>query len=237
MKTLTRKTISAIKTYQMIENGDKIAVNLSGGKDSLMLVYILCEIKKCLCLSFDLIAITLDMCFENKCTDFSQVSSFCKMLGVSHYIKVSLLWDLIFVKRKEKSPCSLCSKIKKGILNDFATRLGCNKVALGHHFDDAVETLLLNLFYNGTFECFSPVTYLSRRNLTAIRPMIFCKESRILSCAKEIGLPVLEKLCPFDGKSKRESVKKILKVIESTLCPDIKDKLFHALTKSGISKW
>lgn len=237
MKNLTRKVLAAIKNYNMVSEGDELAVCLSGGKDSLLLLYVLNEIRERCGMDYSLKALTLDMCFENRCTDFSQIKFFCNTLKVSHYVKAVPLWDLIFVKRKEKNPCSLCSRMRKGILNDFAVSLGCNKVALGHNFDDVIETFLLNLFYNGNLNCFSPVTYLSRKKVTTIRPLVFCKESQIVTCVRDLKLPVVKKMCPSDGNTRREDVKQMLKTIENSLCPNIKDRIFQALVKSKIAKW
>lgn len=216
----------------MLNNGDSVAVCISGGKDSLTLLYLLAKIQKFYKKDFSLNAIILDMCFNNTETNYSSIELFCKTLNVPCYIKRVPLWDLIFVKRKEKNPCSLCSRIRKGILSDIAVSLGCNKIALGHHKEDAIETLLLNLFYNGNFKCFSPVTYLSRKNITVIRPLIFCSEGKISSFSKELNLPIIKSECPADASTKRQKIKNLIDVLEQETSINIKKNLFNVLLSS-----
>lgn len=232
MKILTKRVLKALEKYSMIKNGDSICVFVSGGKDSLVLLYLLSKIKNFYRKKFNVIAITLDMCFNNTFQDCFEIKKFCENLSIPYYVKRFPLWEIIFLKRKEKSPCSLCSKMRKGILIEEALSLGCNKVALGHHKDDVVETLLLNLFYNGNFKCFSPVTYLSRKEVTMIRPLFFCDEHYIDNFAKKISLPILKNKCPADGITKRQKIKELLNILENNLCTDVKKFLFNSILKS-----
>ena len=232
MKNLIKRVLKALEKYNMIRSGDSICVFVSGGKDSLVLLYLLSKIKRFYHKNFSIIAITLDMCFNNTFQDYSEIKKFCENLGVPYYVKRSPLWEIIFVKRKEKSPCSLCSKMRKGILINEALNLGCNKLALGHHKDDAVETLLLNLFYNGNFKCFSPITYLSRKKVTMIRPLFFCNELSVNNFAKKISIPILKNKCPADGITKRQKIKELLNMLESELHTDIKKALFNSILNS-----
>ena len=236
MNFLINKVFSALKKYSMLESGDDVAVALSGGKDSLTLLYTLAKIKEYYPEKFSIKALFLDMMFNGEplvSTRLNNLKNFCDSLGVPFFVKSAKLWDLIFVERKEKSPCSLCSRMRKGILNDAATKLGCNKIALGHHFDDAVETLILNLFYNGKFNCFLPVTYLSRKNITMIRPLFFCKESSIISFSKKLSFPVLKNECPMDKNTKRQKVKEILALIEENISKDAKKRLFDSFFRNS----
>lgn len=165
MNKIIGKVRRALDEYNMINDNDKIAIALSGGKDSLALLVTLSEIKKYYSKKFEIIAITLDPCFNDNQTDFSNVSKLCDKLNVEHVIKQTNLWEIIFKIRKERSPCSLCSKMRRGILHTLCIEHNCQRIALGHHQDDAIETFFMNLFYNGKLECFSPLSYLSRRNL------------------------------------------------------------------------
>ena len=190
----------------MIEDGDKIAVGVSGGKDSLTLLETLAKLSKYYPKKFSVVAISVDM-FNGK-TDFSKVSKMCDELGVEHHIVLKQLYELLFEVRKEKNPCSLCSKIRRGTLCNKANELGCNKVALGHHADDLIETFFLSLFYEGRLSTFSPKTYLTKTNITVIRPMILVWEKYIISHAK--NLPVVHNNCPADKHTNREMVKNLL---------------------------
>ena len=237
MDFLLKKVLKALEKYEMLKNGDSVCVFVSGGKDSLALLYLLSKIKNFYSKKFNIIAITLDMCFNNAETDYTNIKKFCEKLDIPYHIVRVPLWEIIFLRRKEKSPCSLCSKMRKGILISEALSIGCNKVALGHHKDDAIETLLLNLFYNGSFKCFSPVTYLSRKNVTMVRPLVFCSEQSINSFVKKLSLPVVKNMCPADGVTKRHRVKELLSVLENSLCTDVKKMLFNALLASETNNW
>lgn len=222
--SLLRKCVSQ---YRLIENGDKIAVGLSGGKDSSTLLKLLKEYSRFSPEKFQLVAITVDLGFNGKEGDFSMFSEYCEKLGVEYHIERTQIGEVVFDVRKEKNPCALCSKMRKGALYSKAAELGCNKVALGHHADDLIETMMLSLFYEGRLSTFSPKSFLNRTNLTLIRPMLFIKESYIKPFAAE--LPVKKSVCPADNATKRTYVKSVLKEISKEV-PDIREMIFTAIT-------
>jgi tRNA(Ile)-lysidine synthase TilS/MesJ len=176
---------NAVDTYNMIEEGDKIAVGVSRGKDSVLLLKALCGLRVFYPKKFDIVAITLDMRFNNTDGNFSEIQKICDEYDVPYVIKRTELFDIIFNIRKESNPCSLCARMRRGILHDTAKETGCNKIALGHHQDDAAETVLMNLLSGATLSCFSPKSYLDRRELMLIRPMIYLTAFR-LKRAKEL---------------------------------------------------
>lgn len=172
----------ACDDYAMIQDGDKIAVGVSAGKDSLSLLCTLAELRRFYPKKFELVALTIDMKYDDiggAPSDFSQIRELCERLGVEYFVEPSNIAKIVFDIRKESNPCSLCAKLRRGMVNDTAKKLGCNKVALGHHFDDAVETFMLSLLYEGRINCFSPVTYLDRRDITLIRPMLYIHEKTV----------------------------------------------------------
>ncbi|MDQ5983414.1 MAG: tRNA-cytidine(32) 2-sulfurtransferase [Eubacteriales bacterium SKADARSKE-1] len=236
MKKLISQVGSAIDHYNMINDGDNIAVCLSGGKDSTFLLYALNEIQKYHDKSFILKAITVDPCFNNSFTDFSKIEKLCDKLKIEYVIKRTNLAQIIFDIRKEKNPCSLCARMRRGILHDTAKENNCNKIALGHHFNDVNETFLLNLFNNGNISCFSPITYLSRKDIYMIRPLIYCTESKIIAAIKRNFLPVIKSTCPADGHTEREKIKNLISDLEKTY-PNLSKKLFGAIQRSSISGW
>lgn len=236
MKKIIGKVRKALDEYSMINDNDKIAIALSGGKDSVALLVALCEIKKYYSKKFDVIAITLDPCFNNKKTDFSSISELCEKLNVKHIIKQTNLWEIIFEIRREKSPCSLCSKMRKGILHTLCVEHNCQRIALGHHQDDAIETFFMNLFNNGKLECFSPLSYLSRRNLFMIRPLILCSEKEVKNFVFNNNLPVCKSDCPMDGHTERENFKSLTNLMESKY-PNLRKNLMNSLKKSHLNNW
>ena len=175
-----------VDEYRMIQPGDRIAIGVSGGKDSLVLLRTLAELRKFYPVPFELVAITLDMGYEN--ADFSSIARLCQSLDVPYIVKKTDIKQVIFDIRREKNPCALCAKLRRGSLNDAAREQGCGKVALGHHFDDAVETFMLSLFYEGRLSCFRPVTYLDRTDLTVIRPMLYMTEREVINFAARQAL-------------------------------------------------
>lgn len=221
----------AVDDYEMIEDGDKIAVGVSGGKDSLALLSALAGLRLFYPKKFELIAITEDMGFEG--SDFSAIAEFCQSLNVPYFVEKTDIAKVIFDIRKESNPCSLCAKMRRGALHGDAKKHGCNKVALGHHFDDAVETFMLNLFFEGRVGCFSPVTYLSRADLTMIRPMIYMPEKEVRAYATKVELPVMKSPCPADGNTKREEMKNLLHNFEREH-PGLKYRIFGAIQRGGI---
>lgn len=227
---------AAIDKYNMINENDKIAVGVSGGKDSLILLYALNKLKKFYPVNFEIVAITIDPCFNSINMYTSKIKKFCDSLGVEYIIKNSNLGNIVFKESKVKSPCSLCSRMRRGILHNIAKEHSCTRLALGHHFDDAVETFFMNLLNGGKIGCFSPVSYLSRKDLFLIRPMIFCKEKDILSVSTKYNLPVEKSSCPVDGKTQRQVTKKLIKSLENSY-PDIKQKVLGAMQRANIDNW
>lgn len=211
MQKLLSLARKAISDYKMIEDGDKIAVGLSGGKDSITLLAVLAAYKKFAPEKFDLIAINIDMGFED--IDKNQVQAtkdFCESVGVPLIIEKTDIAAIIFDERKEKSPCSLCSKMRRGALNNVAIDHGCNKLALGHHADDVIETMMLSLLYEGRFSTFMPISYMDKSKITLIRPLVYIEEKQINWTAKRLGLPVIFNPCPRDKHTKREDVKQLI---------------------------
>ncbi len=227
---------NAIDCYNMIEENDKIAVGVSGGKDSLVLLYGLHLLSKYYPKKFSVVAITADPCFEGKSSDFSAIEDFCNEHSIPYRIKRTELYNVVFKNRQEKNPCSLCARMRRGILHDMAKELGCNKIALGHHLDDAVETFMMNLLLGGTLSCFSPVTYLSNKDIYMIRPMITLTENEVANACIRNNLPVTKSNCPVDKTTMREQTKDLIKKLECDY-PQIKQKIIHAIKKADISDW
>lgn len=227
---------SAMEKYNMVADGDRIAVGLSGGKDSTAMLVALANIRRFYPHKFDLVAISLDPCFGGEETDYSPLEKLCAELDVEYIIKRTELGKIIFETRKEKNPCSLCAKMRRGALHDAAKAAGCNKVALGHHMDDATQTFMMNLLNGGHIGCFSPVTYLSRKDIFVIRPMIFCRESEPARIVRRMELPVVKSRCPADGVTERESMKILLKDFEKKY-GDINSKIIGAMQRKGIDGW
>ena len=231
MKRILSFVRRAVDDYQMIEEGDRIAVGVSAGKDSLTLLHALAELRRFYPKRFELVAITIDMGFPN--ADFTPVREFCERLDVPYHVFPSEIYKIIFEVRKEKNPCSLCAKMRRGALHNAAKSLGCNRVALGHHFDDAVETFMLNLFYEGRIGCFSPVTYLSRADLHLIRPMIYLPEKDVRYFAAHTELPVVKSSCPADGNTEREAMKQLLATLDREH-KGLRYRIFGAMQRAEI---
>lgn len=225
---------SACQKYDMIEEGDKIAVGVSAGKDSLALLAAMARLREFYPKKFQLVAVTVDMRFGEKDGDFSSIKALCEKLNVEYYVKSTSLAKLIFDVRQEKNPCSLCSKMRRGALNVAAKELGCNKLALGHHLDDVAETFIMNLFNGGSLDCFQPVTYLDRQNITVIRPMIFARESDCARVARKENLPVIKSSCPADGTTEREEAKQFLNSLEKKY-GNVRTKILGAMQKKSIN--
>ena len=215
MKRILSCMRRAIDEYNLIEDGDKIAVGISGGKDSLVLLKALSLYSHFSPQKFSLVAITIDM-FAGK-SDFGEISELCKELGVEYHIINSDIYQIVFEERKESNPCSLCAKLRRGMLNTTAIKLGCNKLALGHTSDDVLHTFLLSLFYEGRLSSFLPKLYMDRTGMTVIRPLILADEKDIISVAKT--LPVKKSNCPADKQTKREYVKNLVKHIQNIIVP------------------
>lgn len=236
MQQIMSQIRAAVDSYQLIQSGDRIAVGISGGKDSLVLLCALANMRKFLPMKYDLVAITVDPCFDNIQTDFRQVEELCRRLQIKYEIRRSQLGNIIFEQRKESNPCSLCARMRRGILHDMSKKHNCNKLALGHHFDDAVQTFFMNLFYGGKIGCFSPMSYLSRKDLYLIRPMVFCEESKVESAAQRYHLPVVKSECPVDGHTCRQSTQELIKDLEKQF-PDLRRKVMGALQRADIDGW
>lgn len=227
MQKLLSKTRQAINDFNMINYNDKIAVGLSGGKDSVTLLHILKNYQKFSPQKFELIAITLNP----GGVDNGPLHELCKKLDVPFYEIQTDIAKIVFDIRKEKNPCSLCAKLRRGALNDAAMKLGCTKVALGHHKDDAVETFVMAMFYEGRVNCFSPKSYMEKYNLSIIRPMVYIDEYMIKKTVKDNGYPIIKNPCIADGHTKRQEVKELIKNLQGTF-PNLKEKLFSSLNNS-----
>lgn len=222
----------AVEQYHMIEEGDRIAVGVSAGKDSLTLLCALAELRRFLPATFDLVAVTIDMGFKEG-FDLSRVEELCAQLSIPYHIVKTEIAEIIFDVRKEPNPCSLCARMRRGALHDAAKELGCNKLALGHHYDDVVETFMLNLFFEGRIGCFQPVTYLSRKDLTMIRPLVYTEEREITRFARRAELPVCKSPCPADKHTERERMKEYLAVFDREH-PGLYTRIAGAIARGGI---
>ena len=224
----------AVDDYKMIDEGDRIAVGVSGGKDSLLLLLALKHLQSYYPKHFELEAITIELGFEGM--DFATVKELCAELEIPYTCLKTDIKEIVFDVRKEENPCSLCAKMRRGALNDAIRERGISKLALGHHFDDAVETFMMNLLFEGRLGCFRPVTFLDRSGVTQIRPMIYAGEGKIANLAEKLELPVVENPCPMDKTSKRHEIKDMLK----TMCgdyPDMKSKIFGAMQRLPLAGW
>ena len=224
----------AVDNYSMITENDTIAVGISGGKDSLTLLYALAHLKRFYPIPFCLTAITIDLGFGNQ--NMKAIQEFCQFLDVPYVIEPTQIADIVFQERKEKNPCSLCAKLRKGCLNTKIKEMGCNKVAYAHHSDDLIETMMLSLLYEGRFHTFAPVTYLDRSNLTVLRPLMYCSEIEVIAFTRKYRLPVSKNLCPLDGYTKREEMKQLIQQLEEHN-RGTKKRLFHALETGNIDGW
>ncbi len=226
----------AIQEFDMIQDGDRIGVGVSGGKDSVILLRGLVMLKRFIGIDYEVVGITLDPGFGGKETDYSPIQEMCRELGVEYVIKRTQIGEIVFDVLQEKNPCSLCSRMRRGALHDTARELGCNKIALGHHYDDAVETFVMNLFSEGRLGCFSPVSYLTRKRLTMIRPLVFAPEKDIAATVKRLNLPVVKSVCPADGVTNRQRTKEFLREREKA-DPGFTYRLFGAMRRAGLDGW
>jgi tRNA 2-thiocytidine biosynthesis protein TtcA len=236
MQKLMGQMRAAMERYAMIQPGDRVAVGVSGGKDSLTLLAGLAQLREYYPVPFSLVAITADPCFGGAETDFSSVEEFCRSINVPYYIRRTRLGTIIFEERKEENPCSLCARMRRGILHEMAIEHQCRSLALGHHFDDAVQTFFMNLFYGGKLGCFSPKSYLSRRDLWLIRPMVFCEERDIRNAAIRHQFPVVKSACPADGNTSRKGTEELIAQLE-TQFPDLRRKVMGAMQRAGLDHW
>ena len=223
-----------IDDYRMIEPNDRIAVGVSGGKDSLALLVLLAALREYYPYPYELTALTIDMGLEGM--DFSPVESLCERLKVPYRCIRTQIAPIIFQHRKEKNPCSMCAKMRRGALNQALLEQGFTKVALGHHYDDAVETFLMNLIYEGRIGCFQPVTYLDRTGVTQIRPMLYLTEKTVSNFAQRENLPVVHNPCPADKHTKRQEIKELITTL-SEQYPDLKNRVFGAMQRRPLPEW
>ena len=226
-KFIRARTIKALQDYKMIREGDRIAVGVSGGKDSLALLYVLRFLQRSLPVRFEMTAVAVNLGWE---VDYTPLVEFCRAAGVPYQQVDTRIGPIIFETRKEKNPCALCSRMRRGALDNRARELDCNKVALGHHLDDAIETMFLSMFYEGRTRTFLPSTYLDRKDLTLIRPFIYIPEKNISHLAREASLPLVENPCPASGETKRQEVKEIVEYIEKKI-PRVRHRLWLALQR------
>ena len=222
-----------VEDYNMIEDGDKIAVGVSGGKDSLVLLKLLAALRGYHNKAFALEAITIDMGLG---MDYSGIEALCEELEVPYTVVKTEIGPIIFDYRKEKNPCSMCAKMRRGALNQALLDRGCNKLALGHHYDDAVETFLMSLIYEGRISCFQPVTHLDRTGITQIRPMLYIHEKTVDAFARRMELPVLQNRCPVDKHTTREEVKDLIYDLVKVY-PDLKERIFGAMQRYPLEAW
>lgn len=224
----------AVDDYHMIEDGDKVAVGISGGKDSLTLLYALSALRRFYPKQFELLAVTVSLGFDG--FDLEGVRSLCRKLGVPYLVVDTEISRIVFEERREENPCSLCAKLRKGALNQTVSDAGCNKVAYAHHRDDVVETMLLSLFFEGRLHTFSPVTRLDRTGLTVIRPLLYMSESDVIGFRNKYDLPVVKSPCPADGHTRREYVKQLLRQLNLEN-PGIKNRMFTAIQRGNMKGW
>jgi len=236
MQTLLGYTRKAIEEFDLIQNGDRIAIGISGGKDSVALLRVMYLLKRFIGIDYDLVAITLDPQFGGVATDYSPIQKLCDEMNIEYIIKRTHIGEIVFDIRKEKNPCSLCARMRRGALHDIAKENGCNKLALGHHYNDAVETFMMNLFNEGRIGCFSPKSYLSRKDLTLIRPMVFIPEKEIISAITRTNLPIVKSVCPADGTTSRQATKEFLQEKEK-FDDGFTYRIFGAMRRSGIDGW
>lgn len=233
MQRILSRVRRCVSDYNMIEKDDVIAVGVSGGKDSLTLLCTLARLQSFYPIPFTLKAISLDMGYN---ADFSKITAMCEELGVEYHVVPTNIKQIVFDIRKEEHPCSLCARLRRGALNEAAKSFHCNKVALGHHLDDAVETFFMSLFFEGRINCFAPVTFLDRTGITKIRPMLYVYEKEIIGVARRYELPVLASGCPADGYTKRQEIKELIKNLGVDY-RDLKKQVFSAIQRSELRGW
>lgn len=234
LKRLLSNVRRALDNYQMIDDGDKLAVGVSGGKDSLSLLCALSELRRFYPRHFELSAVSVDLGFDNMKLD--EVNALCKRLDVPYKVVQTEISRIVFKERQEKNPCSLCAKLRKGALNQALKDMGCNKVAYAHHKDDVVETMLMSLIYEGRFHTFSPVTYLDKSGITVIRPLLYVSEADVIGFQNKYKLPVVKSSCPVDGHTKREYVKQLLRQLNLEN-PGVKSRMFTAIEQKDLKGW
>ena len=235
-ETLLPRLQAAIYRYGMIKPGDRVAVGVSGGKDSIALLSLLASFHEFSAHPFSLTAVTLDPGFEGGEGDYSAVADLCASMGIPYLLRRTHIYETVFQDRREKNPCSLCARLRRGALHQAAQDVGCNVVALGHHQDDAAQTFLMNLLGGGALGCFSPKTLLDRRGLTLIRPLVFLEEGEIAAYVRRKGLPVVKSRCPADGHTRREEMKTLLQELSGRYGP-LEARIVQAMQKADLDGW
>lgn len=230
LQRLYSYTRRALDDYEMIQEHDTVAVGISGGKDSLTLLYSLAGLRHFYPVPFELTAITVDLGYE---LGTDEIAALCQKLDVPYQVIHTQIRDIVWNEQNQKNPCSICAKLRKGALNDAAMSLGCNKIAYGHHREDMIETMLLSLLFEGRFHTFSPVTHLERTGLTVIRPLMYVPESEVIGFQHKYNLPVQHNPCPADGHTKRKYVKELLRQINRDN-PGVKDRMFTAILNGNL---
>lgn len=223
-----------VEDYNMIEEGDVVAVGVSGGKDSVLTLAALAKLRDFYPKKFDVAAMTIDAGAPGM--DFAPIARLCGELDVPYHLIPVPIYEIVFEYRKEKNPCSLCAKLRRGALSTEMNRLGLTKIALGHHYDDAVETMVMSLFLEGRIGCFQPVTYLDRSGVTQIRPLLYVQEREVKGAVKRLELPVVKNPCPANGTTKREETKELLRQLEKQF-PQLKKKIFGAIQRYPLYGW
>ena len=222
-----------VEDYKMIQSGDRVAVGVSGGKDSVALLVFLAQLRSSSSCDFHLEAITIDMGLG---MDYSPIRDLCERLNVPYTVVPTQIGPVIFDYRKEKNPCSMCAKMRRGALNQALLDRGLHKLALVHHYDDAVETFFMNLLFEGRIGCFQPVTDLDRTGIIQIRPMLYIHEKTIDNFVVNQQLPVIENRCPVDKITKRTEVKDLIFEL-SARYPDLKERIFGAMQRYPLPEW
>ena len=227
-----------VEDYDMIKPGDRIGVGVSGGKDSLLLLVALAELRKFYPVPYEVEAFTLDMGHADGYPgmDFSEIAQLCKKLDVPYTILNSEIHHIIFDLRKEKNPCSMCAKMRRGALHSAMLERGIHKIALGHHYDDAIETFFMSLIYEGRLSCFQPVTWLDRTEITQIRPLLYCGENLVRHTVERLELPVVENPCPANGNTKRQEIKELIYELNGRY-PGLKGRAFGAMQRLPLPEW
>ena len=234
MQRLVGLVRRCVDDYKMINPGETVAVGVSGGKDSLALLALLSALRQYHPAQFKLEAFTIDMGLSGM--DFTPVAEYCDKLEVPYHRIETDISAIIFEHRKEKNPCALCAKMRRGALGKAILEHDIHKIALGHHYDDAVETFLMSLFYEGRISCFEPVTYLDRSDVTQIRPLLYVGEKSIQNLAVRENLPIVENTCPADKQTKRQEIKELIATLQ-TQYPDLKTKIFGSMQRLPLPQW
>ena len=227
-KPLLAKMRRASREYGLIQPNDRIAIGLSGGKDSGVLLYAMHILQRTLPFPFEIVGLSLDVGWEN---NYDLIGDYCDSLEIPFRLEKTNIGRIVYEERKENNPCSLCANMRRGAINNIAKEMGCNKVALGHHLDDALETYLMSLVFEGRMHTFAPRTYLTRADITVIRPMIYVYEKDIIQIAKKLEIPVVPNNCPADGLTKRQTMKDEMKRFEE-MNPTVRERMLHAVTET-----